>query len=247
MKTILITGALGGIGNILCKTFTKEGWEVIGMDVRVENGQAPFCKYAFNTDLHQFVQEEVYRAEQLKKITAVLPNGLDALINNAAVQRLNHFDDIPLSEWQETFNVNLTGPMLLSQGLLNLLEQKQGSIINISSIHQQLTKRRFVAYATSKSALVGLTKAMAVDLQGRIRVNCISPAAVETDMLKAGFDNNEEALSELKRLHPSQSIGAPEEVAKCALFLTSEEVKFLNGANLQLDGGISSVLNDIRS
>lgn len=246
MKTILITGALGGIGSILCKTFTEEGWEVIGMDTRVENSQAPYCKYAFNTNLHLLVQNPNYKKESLKKIREVLPDGLDVLINNAAVQRLNHFDDIKLSEWQETLNVNLTGPMLLSQELLDLLEQKNGSVINISSIHQQLTKRKFVTYATSKSALVGLTKAMAVDLQGRIRVNCISPAAVETDMLRAGFNNNEEAISELRKLHPSQSIGAPEEVAKCALFLTSEEVKFLNGANLQLDGGISSVLNDIR-
>ena len=243
-QTILITGALGGIGQTLCQTFQEHGWTVVGMDIRAQ-GDMPHCDISLDTDLHQFCEDADYRTEQLQRIREQVTR-LDVLINNAAVQRLDATDNITPEDWQETLNVNLTGPMLLSQALLPWLEQQHGSIINISSIHQQLTKPRFVAYATSKSALVGLTKAMAVDLQGRIRVNCISPAAVETDMLRAGFDNDESAIDELRKLHPIQRIGSPEEVARCALFLTSEEVKFLNGANLQLDGGISSVLNDIR-
>ncbi|MCU0394198.1 MAG: SDR family oxidoreductase, partial [Thermoflexibacter sp.] len=172
-------------------------------------------------------------------------NKLDLLINNAAVQLLSPTETNALADWYETMNVNLTAPMLLSQLFLPMIEKEGGSIINIASIHQQLTKPRFVSYATSKSALVGLTKAMAVDLQGRIRVNCISPAAIETDMLRAGFNHDEDALNALKKLHPVQRIGYPEEVARLALFLASEQAKFINGANLQLDGGISSVLHDL--
>ena len=115
------------------------------------------------------------------------------MINNAAVQRLDHVKNIKLEDWQESLNVNLTGPMLLSKLFLNRLETNHGCIINIGSIHQQLTKPEFVTYATTKSALIGLTKAMAVDLEGRVRVNAISPAAIETEMLKAGFELGNDA------------------------------------------------------
>jgi NAD(P)-dependent dehydrogenase (short-subunit alcohol dehydrogenase family) len=242
-KTALITGALGGIGTALCKVFHEENWFVIGTDIRIKDA-APHCNFAMHIDLDKLCKEESYKQEILKKVSSQTSQ-LDVLINNAAVQLLDHTESIKLSDWYETMNVNLTAPMLLSQLFLPMIEKAKGSIINIASIHQQLTKPRFVSYATSKSALVGLTKAMAVDLQGRVRVNCISPAAIETDMLRAGFNNDESALSALKKLHPVQRIGYPEEVARLALFLASEEAKFINGANLQLDGGISSVLHDL--
>ena len=86
---------------------------------------------------------------------------------------------------------------------------------------------------------------MAVDLEGRVRVNAVSPAAIETKMLLDGFDNNEEKVKELEALHPVQRIGYPEDVAKLVLFLASENNGFIHGANISLDGGISSVLKDL--
>ena len=142
-------------------------------------------------------------------------------------------------------NVNLTGPLLLSQFFLDKLAVSKGSIINIASIHQQLTKKRFISYATSKSALVGLTKALSVDLQGKVRVNTISPAAIDTQMLRDGFDNDEGMVQKLNELHPSQRIGKPAEVSKLALLLAEDELGFINGANIQIDGGISNVLKDL--
>lgn len=243
-KRVLITGALGGIGQALCKIFKENDWWVIGMDKRID-GDAPNCDTALSKDINLFCVDEEYRKSQLRLLKEHSGDALHALVNNAAVQLLDKTDDIKITDWQETMNVNLTGPMLLSQAMLPLLEKNKGAIVNIASIHQQLTKPRFVSYATSKSALVGLTKAMAVDVAGRISINCISPAAIETDMLRAGFNNDENALLELKKLHPAQRIGYPEEVAKLAVFLTTDEAKFINGANLQLDGGISSVLHDL--
>ncbi len=242
-KTVLITGALGGIGKALCKAFDEEGWTVIGTDIQIKDS-APHCALAMHIDLDRFCRESDYKKEVFEKITSNTSR-LDALINNAAVQLLASTDELNLSDWYETMNVNLTAPMLLSQLFLPMLEASGGSVVNIASIHQQLTKPRFVSYATSKSALVGLTKAMAVDLQGRVRINCISPAAIRTDMLRAGFNHDETAITALGKLHPVQRIGYPDEVAKLALFLASEEAKFINGANLQLDGGISSVLHDL--
>jgi NAD(P)-dependent dehydrogenase (short-subunit alcohol dehydrogenase family) len=242
MKKIFITGILGGIGATLGKVFQENGFYVYGADVRASKN-AP-CNEFFQFDIHRFCIQPTYQ----KKWTSIFQThitDLDVLINNAAVQILSPLKAIQLQDWEQTMHVNLTGPMLLCQLFLPQLEKSHGSIINIASIHQQLTKPTFVSYATSKSALVGFTKALAVDLQGKVRVNAISPAAIETSMLRAGFNNDENALNELRKIHPVQRIGVAEDVAKLALFLASENTGFIHGANLQLDGGISSVLKDL--
>jgi NAD(P)-dependent dehydrogenase (short-subunit alcohol dehydrogenase family) len=242
MKKALITGVLGGIGSALAHYFRESGYFVYGLDVKYSDRYEADQLIQF--DLHQFSTNAAYRAEWKQKFNVLVPE-LHVLINNAAVQLLDGLDDLKLGDWEHTMAVNLTGPLLLSQHFLDQLEEVNGCIINIGSIHQQLTKRRFISYATSKSALIGLTKALAVDLEGRVRVNAISPAAIETAMLLAGFDGNERALDELRRIHPVQRIGYPQDVAKLALFLASESSGFIHGANLSLDGGISSVLKDL--
>lgn len=245
-KTVLVTGALGGIGRAICKRFFEEGWCVLATDCLSKPSDFVAYTHFFEINLRQFVVDADCRRKAVSELRAVLPHGLDALVNNAAVQRLGRFADISAEDWQETLDVNLTAPMLLAQELLDVLVQRKGAVVNIASIHRVLTKPGFVAYATAKSALVGLTKAMAVDLQGRVRVNSISPAAIDTAMLRSGFGGDESAISALAHLHPSQTIGTPEEVANCVWFLTSEQMPFLNGANLPIDGGISAVLNDLR-
>jgi NAD(P)-dependent dehydrogenase (short-subunit alcohol dehydrogenase family) len=241
-KSVLITGVLGGIGKELAIAFKEAGFYVYGLDIKQSDSCDADTFIQF--DLNRFADGGDYYKEWkdffLRKI-----NSLNVLINNAAVQRLGNVRTLELDDWKETLNVNLTGPLLLTQLFLPLLEKEAGSVINIGSIHQQLTKPNFVCYATSKSALIGLTKAMAVDLQGKVRVNAISPAAIETDMLRAGFNNDESALDELRKIHPVQRIGYPKDVAKMALFLASENSGFIHGANLSLDGGISSVLKDL--
>lgn len=241
-KTVFITGVLGGIGSAMARTFRKEGYYVYGVDVREDFDGT--CDRFIRFDLNEYVNDASYRVRFTQIFDELIPK-LDVLINNAAVQLLGSLDEIKLEDWQETLNVNLTGPMLLSKLFLERLEESNGSIINIGSIHQQLTKPTFVSYATSKSALVGLTKALAVDLEGRVRVNAISPAAIETMMLREGFDHDESALDELRKIHPVKRIGYPDDVAKLALFLASESHGFIHGANFHLDGGISSVLKDL--
>ena len=241
-KNVLITGVIGGIGAALARGFREAGHYVYGLDLR-DDFQG-LCDRFIQFDLNQFVKDAAYRVRFTSIFDNVIPR-LDVLINNAAVQKLDSLEHIQLDDWQETLNVNLTGPMLLSKLFLSRLEAQQGCIINIGSIHQQLTKPKFISYATSKSALIGLTRALAVDLEGRVRVNAISPAAIDTSMLRAGFNNNEKAIDALRRMHPVQRIGEPEDIARLAVFLASENGGFLHGANIQLDGGISSVLKDL--
>ena len=241
-KKVLITGVLGGIGGDLAKTFHDNGYYVIGLDIK--EGPCAFSDLFIRFDLNQYCENEVYKAEMDLLFEDKIPY-LNVLINNAAVQILSDLENIQLADWRQTLNVNLTGPLLLSQLFCSRLTQNRGCIINIASIHERLTKRKFISYATSKSAIVGLTKAMSVDLQGAVRVNSISPAAIDTPMLHDGFDNDITKIQQLDKLHPSQRIGKPFEVAQLALFMAKDEIRFLNGANIQIDGGISNVLKDL--
>ena len=242
-KTALITGASGGIGKELTKVFSANGYKVIGMDIKVD-GKLPYCRDAINIDLELFCIDKGYRDSMFDQMYGICES-LHVLINNAAVQLLNRVEQVRISDWNTTLNVNLTAPMLLSQWAVPMLKKNMGSIVNIASIHAKLTKPEFVAYATSKSALIGMTKAMAVDLGGKVRVNAISPAAIDTPMLRAWFANDESVLDELRKINHVQRIGSPTEVAALALFLAGPNAHFVNGANFTLDGGINSVLKDV--
>jgi NAD(P)-dependent dehydrogenase (short-subunit alcohol dehydrogenase family) len=107
-----------------------------------------------------------------------------------------------------------------------------------------LENKDFAAYATSKAALSGLTRSMAIELGNKIRINAVEPAAIDTPMLRAGFADNPEGFEQLKSYHPSQTIGTPEELGKLALFIVENESLFFNGAVVSFDGGIVSCLSD---
>ncbi len=243
-KCVLITGAAGGIGNVLVSTFIERGYRVIALDI-TSQPQNLECWQYLQIDLAKFVSGSSFESDKLASISSLLDSeGLHVLVNNAAIQVLGGVESLSLSDWHRTLYINLLAPFTLTQRFLPVLEKAGGCVINISSIHARLTKANFVAYATSKSALSGMTRAMAVDLGGRVRVNAIEPAAIETEMLKAGFAGNPEKYAELQACHPQGRIGSPSEVAALAVSLASGEVRFLHGACIGMDGGISGRLHD---
>lgn len=244
-KTALITGACGGIGLALVRIISDAGYKVIATDIAENPVGLPANVDYVAADLARFASDETYAIHVVGEIESVLgfPT-LDVLINNAAIQILGGTDSLNRADWQTTLNVNLLAPFLLSQALLPKLELAKGCIVNIGSIHARLTKRNFVAYATSKAALAGMTRAMAIDLGSRVRINAIEPAAIETEMLKAGFSEKPEQYVRLEDCHPQQRIGKPEEVARLALAIVESGFEFLHGACIELDGGISNRLFD---
>jgi NAD(P)-dependent dehydrogenase (short-subunit alcohol dehydrogenase family) len=241
-KKVIITGVSGGIGKGLAKVFQEDGYHVVGLDKTPTRSK--FVNDFIAIDLNQYCLNHGYRRE-LNFLLIESHADTHVLINNAAVQKLDHLEHITIQDWTESFNVNVTAAMLLSQLMANILTLNSGSIINIGSIHQDQTKPAFISYATTKAALVGLTKALSVDLKGQVRVNCISPAAVKTNMLLQGFGNDNSKINELQSIHPLGRIGKAEEVGELALFLAGEKARFIHGANIQLDGGISNVLKDL--
>ena len=242
-KTALITGANGGIGRALLHEFQYAGYRVIALDVMAKPADLDCDAYVM-ADLNRYTEDQSYAHIINHDLLNILDGRLNVLVNNAAVQVLGGLDDLSRTDWQITLNVNLVAAFLLAQALLQELEKVRGSIINIGSIHSRLTKKKFVAYATSKAALAGMTKAMSIDLGSRVRVNAIEPAAIETQMLIEGFNGNSELYRDLTGCHPIKRIGTSQEVAKASLWLCSDACAFIHGACIQIDGGISNRLHD---
>ena len=243
MRSVLITGASGGIGAALCREFRSTGWRVLGTDRA--GSTDPGCDAFLPLDLAAFASDSGVRSDWVNRVREVLDGGsFDALVNNAAVQRLNPTAAATQEDWELSLSVNVVAPFLLVQAFLPELERARGGVVNIGSIHASQTKPGFVAYATSKSALAGMTRALAVDLGGRVRVNAILPAAIRTPMLEAGFEGRPEDRRRLDEYHPAGRIGEPEEVARLAVFLASESSGFLTGACIGLDGALSVRLHD---
>lgn len=244
-KWALVTGASGGIGQAIVTCFVEDGYKVIAVDKVPSRIDEHDRVFRVEFDLERFVVDEAYSTsfiEDADKITGGA--GISALVNNAAVQILGHCTDVTRSQWGESFNVNLSAPFFMVQGFLGQLECNRGSVVNISSIHATQTKERFVTYATTKGALSALTRNLAVDLRDKIRVNAIEPAAVGTDMLKAGFSGQEHKLEELAKFHPISRLAEPREVAELALYLCSERSSFVHGACISASGGIQGSLSD---
>lgn len=244
MGCVVVTGAAGGIGQALVSAFSKAGYVVIGADL-VERPEGLDCRHYLCCDLQRTVTDEGYAEEVFARIRAMLAGQpLDALVNNAAVQKLGAVEQLRRDDWRATLDVNLLAPFFWTQNLLPELEAAGGSVLNISSIHARLTKADFVAYATSKAALTGMTRAMAVELGARVRINAIEPAAIDTPMLRAGFEGRPQALAALAECHPAGGIGSPAGLAEIALGVVQSRSQFLNGSVLAFDGGISALLHD---
>lgn len=241
---VVITGAAGGIGRALVDGFRDAGWAVLATD-HVPPPDDLRCDRYLQADLCATVNDPAAAQAVFSTVRTWLQGRpLDALVNNAATQILGGVASLTREDWRWTLDVNLLAPFFWSQGLLAELQAASGCVLNISSIHARLTKRDFVAYATSKAALSGMTRAMAVDLGPKVRVNAIEPAAIATDMLKAGFEGHPQAFEALAGCHPAGRIGAPQEVAKMALMLTDKSLGFLSGTAVPLDGGIGGCLHD---
>jgi NAD(P)-dependent dehydrogenase (short-subunit alcohol dehydrogenase family) len=246
MKTrrVIVTGVSGGIGRAIATYFASQGYKLFGID-KVELPPDLLIDRYCQLDLEQLVASPaVAQALAAEVATWTRGEGLAALVNNAAVQIRGSLEDTDLSSWNRSLCVNVLAPFFLVRTLLTHLEQGGGSVINISSIHARLTKPGFVAYSTTKAALSGLTRAMAVDLGSRIRVNAIEPAAIETPMLRASFEGREVDFERLAACHPQGRVGSPDEVAALVYALVAGEFRFLHGACIDLSGGISARLYD---
>lgn len=242
MPIAIVTGATGGIGTTICRTLKGRGYSVIGIDRSSGSCEADELLLC---DLREFHRSSTAAEDLRARIRPHTKGRLNLLVNNAAYQVVKRVDELSREDWDDTMSVNFSASFFLAQLFLPELEAARGSVVNIGSIHANLTKPHFVAYATSKGAMVTMTRALAVELGPRgVRANAILPAATDTAMLRAGFEGNEAAYRALKDFHPLKRIGTPDEIAELVAFLASDKSTFINGSAFGIDGGIGAVLHD---
>ena len=233
MKTALITGGSRGIGAATARRFAKEGFRVI---INYNNSEAQAKALAAETG-GTAVRADVGSPEQVaamaEKITAE-HGALDVIVNNAGIAYFGLLTDMSEAEWQSLVNINLGGAFRVTKSLIRpMIAAGRGCVINISSMWGQVGASCEAAYSASKAGLIGLTKALAKELgPSGIRVNCIAPGVIDTDM-NARLDD--ETLAELKDETPLGVIGSPEDVADAAYFLYENE--FVTGQVIGVNGG----------
>ena len=235
MRTVLITGASRGIGRAMVKLFSERGYSVAFTYKKSDESARELSKEtgALAIKADSSVEADVLFA--VKTVESKLGN-VEILINNAAVSSFSLFTDITLDEWREIFSVNVDGAFMYSKAVLpSMIAKKRGRIINISSVWGITGSSCEVHYSATKSAIIGMTKALAKELgPSGITVNCIAPGVIDTDM---NSKLSREDMRQLSDETPLMRIGKPEEVASAALFLAGDDASFITGEVLNVSGG----------
>lgn len=238
----IVTGASGGIGRAIAKKLAYEGWSVLVH--YFSNEKAAYC-------LESELTAEGYRAlayqadiadsNAVKRMVVEAESKLgrvELIVNSAGISHTGLFQDVDDVLWKRIMDVNLFGTRNLIMAVLpGMLERKRGCIINISSIWGSNAASCEVVYSCSKAAIEGLTRSLAAELApSGIRINCIAPGCISTDMtLKLG----EDTVSLLINETPLGRLGTPEDIADAVAFLTSNSAKFITGQVLTVDGGFT--------
>lgn len=242
MKSVLITGGSGGIGTALCVAFAQAGYNVIiHSHSKIEKAEnlAEIIKKSYGVNAIA-IQADVADRKSVNAMFDVIDSTfgkIDVLVNNAGIAQQKLFTDISIDEWKNMIGINLDGVFNCSQEALKryMIKNHSGVILNISSMWGQVGASCEVHYSASKAGVIGLTKALAkeIGLSG-VRINCICPGVVMTDMMK---DFDEQTISELKEETPLNMLGTPKDIADSAVFLCSNKAKFITGQILGVNGG----------
>ena len=235
MKSVLITGATRGIGRACAELFLKEGYRVLFLYNKSTDKAEALEKMGaigYRVDLSQDGERDAVCETILKE-----QGGVDVLINNAGISHFSLATEISGEDWARVRGVNLDAPLMLSKVFLpHMIHQKNGRIINISSMWGQVGSSCEVAYSTAKAGVIGLTKALAKEVgPSGITVNCVCPGLIDTDMNACLSD---ETISEIKEETPLCRLGTPIEVAELCLYLASEKASFITGQIIGINGGL---------
>lgn len=243
MKNVLITGGSGGIGTALCVGFAQKNCNVIVHYNSNKGGAEQLAKTlseSYGVDALA-VQGDISDRKSVNEMFDIIDStlgGVDVLINNAGIAQQKLFTQLSEQDWRAMLGVNLDGVFNCTQEALNryMLKSHSGVILNISSMWGQVGASCEAHYSAAKAGVIGLTKALAKELgPSGIRVNCICPGVVMTDMMK---DFDDQTLDELKEETPLGALGTPKQIADAAVFLCGGGAKFITGQILGVNGGL---------
>ena len=239
-KIIIVTGASRGIGKEIAKTLAKEGHTVIANYNKSEK-EAQKLKEELKKENKEI---EIYKAdiskeEEIKKMveyTIKKYKKIDILINNAGIDKIQLSTEVTKKDWDEIINTNLYGTFYITQQVTkNMIQNKKGKVINISSIWGQIGASMEVVYSISKAGVDGLTKALAKELgPSGIQVNSIAPGFIQTEM---NTDFSKEEIDNIKEEIPLQKLGESADIAKCIKWLIDDS--YVTGQVISINGGWS--------
>ena len=242
---ILVTGGGRGIGSAIVEKCVMEGANVSFIDLEGKEARSLLNKINKDNKL-LFVEGNVCSVEDLKlwcDASQKKFGAITGLVNNAG--RNSYADPVTMTEqqWADVFDVDLKAAWLTAREVLpDMIANKKGSIVNIASVHANMTYPSMFPYAAAKSGLVGLTRSMALEVGAhQVRVNALSPGYTDTFLVKEFFERNDPSLREkVLDVHPMHRMAKPSEIANCVAFLLSTEASFVTGANWIADGGLTS-------
>jgi glucose 1-dehydrogenase len=238
-KVALVTGAGSGIGYAIAQRFAREGAKVcvnyLGHEEDAkELAERLGCAVALEADV-----SDPAAVRQLVADTEAQLGPVDVLVNNAGIEEEQPFLEIDLDDWNKTLAVDLTGPFLCAQACARSMKERGGgSIVNISSIHEDFPFPGFTPYCAAKGGMRMLMRNVALELAPfGIRVNNVAPGAIATPINEETL-NDPKKLDRLKQIIPLARMGKPEEVAEVVLFLASDRARYVTGSTYYVDGGI---------
>ncbi len=239
-KSVIITGATRGIGRACALQFAKMGWRVTGSYVKSEQAaqelEQEIKKMGGACQCMQADLRDSGAVERMVKLAQMAYGTPDAIVCNAGIAQQKLFSDITEEDWDSMFDINTKGVYrVIHAALPMLLSEQKGSIVTVSSIWGQTGGSCEVHYSASKAAVIGMTKALAKELGlSGIRVNCVAPGVIDTDMNRM---HGADVMQELAEETPLGKNGTPEEVAEAIYWLASEQARFVTGQVLGVNGG----------
>jgi NAD(P)-dependent dehydrogenase (short-subunit alcohol dehydrogenase family) len=246
-KNALVTGAASGIGAATARVLAKAGAKVYVADVNFDQGVSVADEIVEQGLAAEFFELDVSSKASCSAAAAFVRNTdgrLDILVNNAGIGHVGTIMETTSEDLDRLFAVNVRGMFDLTKAFIGgMIERKSGVIVNVASIGGVVAISERLAYCTTKFAVVGFTKCLALDhaLQG-IRANCVCPGRVETEFVKkriAEYPDPEKAYREMAATQAIGRMATPDEIAACILYLASDEASFVTGTALEIDGGFS--------
>ena len=241
-KTALITGATGGIGRSTSLLFAAEGAHVAVTDIELEPAErlaAEIRATGGRASAHLLDVTDDAQTQAVVDAVVAETGRIDTAFCNAGIREIVPAQELPLTEWRKVIDVNVTGVFTTAQAVAHkmIADGKGGAIVNTASTLGVMAANSRCAYATSKHAVVGMTKALAIDLAPfHIRVNAVGPGVIRTPLTERYFQDPE-MHARVNNIHALGRVGVPDEIGKAVLYLASDEASFCTGTHLVIDGG----------
>ncbi|WP_162053476.1 SDR family NAD(P)-dependent oxidoreductase [Pontibacter pamirensis] len=240
-KVAIVTGGASGLGYAIAEKFVQNGIRTIVIGRNQEKLNA--AKEAFG-ELCSIISFDLSNLQDIPELVESIAKEygkIDILVNNAGINMKKPFTEVTDDDFQKIILTNVTAIFSLSREVVKvMLPQKQGTIVNISSMASQYGIPKVIAYTASKSAIEGMTRAMAVELSPEgIRVNCVAPGFIATDMSAKALNNDPERKNKVLSRTPMGKLGVPADVADAVYFYATEGANYVTGTVLPVDGGNS--------